>query len=79
MSKRYCVQRFLSTLQLLKYQWNITSKEIFKLGNIKTTYNKSFKLKLKVIKLTSERQLKKLTHNIYTLKTEQKARGFVKN
>ena len=30
MSKRYFVQRFQSTLKLLKYQWNITSKETLK-------------------------------------------------
>ena len=31
MSKKYFVQRFLSTLQLLKYQRNITSKETLKI------------------------------------------------
>ena len=55
MSKKYFVQRFLSTLQLLKYQRNITSKKHYK-----TTYNnKSFKLKLKVIKLTSVTSIEK--------------------
>ena len=31
MSKKYFVQTFLSTLQLLKYQWNKTSKETLKI------------------------------------------------
>ena len=55
------------------------SKETLKLNNIKTTYNKSFKSKLKVIKLASVILIKKLTHNIYILETEQMARDFVKN
>ena len=61
MSKKYFVQRFLSTLQLLKYQRNITSKKKhLKLDHYKTTYNnKSFKLKLKVIKLTSVTSIEK--------------------
>ena len=60
MSKKYFEQRFLSTLQLLKYQWNLTSKETLKIDNYKTTYNnKSFKLKLKVIKLTSVTSIEK--------------------
>ena len=60
MSKKYFVQRFLSTLQLLKYQRNITSKETLKLDNYKTTYNtKSFKLELKVTKLTSVTSIEK--------------------
>ena len=66
MSKKYFGERFLSTLQSLIYQWNITSKETLK---TKTTYNKSFKLKLKVINLTSV--LKKLAYNIYTLNIEK--------
>ena len=60
MSNKYFVQRFFFTLQLLKYQWNITSKKHLKLDNFKTTYNnKSFKSKLKVIKLTSVASIKK--------------------
>ena len=74
MSKKYFGERFLSTLQSLIYQWNITSKETLK---TKTTYSKSFKLKLKVINLTSvlkklmNIQLKKLANNIYTLNIEK--------
>ena len=74
MSKKHFGERFLSTLQSLIYQWNITSKETLK---TKTTYNKSFKLKLKVINLTSvlkklmNIQLKKLAYNIYTLNIEK--------
>ena len=55
------------------------SKETLKLNNIKTTYNKSFKSKLKFIKLASVILIKKLIHNIYILETEQMARDFVKN
>ena len=43
MCKRYFVQRFHYTLKLLKYQWNMISKE-----TLKTTYNQSLKLELKV-------------------------------
>ena len=46
---------------------------------MKTTYNKSFKLKFKVIKLASVTLTKKLTHDIHILKTEEMARDFVKN
>ena len=53
MSKRYLVQRFHYTLKLPKYQWNMISKETLQISNIKTTYNKSFKTKLKVIKVVS--------------------------
>ena len=35
------------------------SKETLKINNIKTTYDKSFKTKLKVIKLASETLIKK--------------------
>ena len=49
------------------------SKETLK-NNIRTTYNKSFKTKLKVITLASIRQLKRLTRHIYIVKTEQMAR-----
>ena len=58
MSKRY-VRRFHYTLKLLKYQWNMISKETLKRSNIKTTYNKSFKTKLKVIKVVSITSIKK--------------------
>ena len=43
------------------------------------TDNKNVKLKIKVIKLASVTLIKKLTHNINTLKTEQMTRDFVKN
>ena len=39
--------------KLLYFHWNIISKETSKLNNIKTTYHKNCKLKLKKIKLTS--------------------------
>ena len=48
MCKRYFVQTFHYTLKLLKYQWNMMSKETPKLNNMKTAHNKSFKSKLKV-------------------------------
>ena len=35
------------------------SKETLKINNIKTTYDKSFKTKLKVIKVTSTTSIKK--------------------
>ena len=62
MSKRCFAQRFHYTLKLLKYQWNMISKEQkkhLKLNNIKTTYNKSFKSKLKVFYLASVTSVKK--------------------
>ena len=59
MSKRYLVQRFHYTLKLPKYQWNMISKETLQISNIKTTYNKSFKTKLKVIKVASITSIKK--------------------
>ena len=49
------------------------------LNNIKTTYNKRFKLKFKVLKLASVTLIKKLTDNIHTLKAEQIACDFLKN
>ena len=59
MSKRYLVQRFHYTLKLPKYQWNMISKETLQISNIKTTYNKSFKTKLKVIKVACVMSIKK--------------------
>ena len=51
------MQIFHYTLKLLKYQWNMISKDI--INDIKTTYNKSFKSKLKFINLTSVTSVKK--------------------
>ena len=59
MFKRYFVQSFHYTLKLLNYQWNMISKEPLKINNIKTTYNKSFKTKLKVINVASVTSIKK--------------------
>ena len=80
MSKRYLVQRFHYTLKLPKYQWNMISKETLQISNIKTTYNKSFKTKLKVIKVAHlKRQLKKLTRDIYIVKKKQMAHQSLKS
>ena len=43
---------------MLNYQWNMISKETLK-NNVRTTYNKSFKTKLKVITLASITSIKK--------------------
>ena len=62
MSKRYFELRFYYILKLLKDQWNVISKETqkhLKINTMKTTYNKSFKTKLKVIKVASETSIKK--------------------
>ena len=59
MSKRYFVQRFHYTLKLLKYQWNMISKETLKKNHIEITYNKSFKIKLKVIEVAPLTSIKK--------------------
>ena len=59
MPKRLFAQRFLSTLQVLKYQCNITSKETLELENFNTSDNKNFKLKLKVVMLTSVTSINK--------------------
>ena len=62
MSKRYFELRFYYILKLLKDQWNVISKETqkhLKINTMKTTYNKSFKTKLKVIKVASITSIKK--------------------
>ena len=64
---------------MYKISENITSIEKLKLNYIKTTKNKSFKLKSKVLKLASVTLMKKVTHKIHILEIEQMARGFVKN